>query len=93
MARSTLDGETLTLGPGRMVGTWIPARPEDRRLLERITRPRQGDPIIKPDLDRVGYLVALCATRGVRLIFDPTEALEPPPSPAPTSGQGGRRKR
>ncbi len=93
MAKSSLAVETLTMVPVEPAGCWLPASAADRRLLGRILRPRDGDPIRHPGRDQAGFLVALCASRGVILIFDPTRELTAVPSPASKPGQGGRPER
>lgn len=93
MGKSTIAGTVLTMRPSHVPGSWKPSSAEDSRLLRRVQRPRDGDPVNHPDRGKVAYLIALCASRGVRVLFEPDPPVEALPSPAPRSGQGGRRKR
>jgi hypothetical protein len=91
LASSKLDGRVLTMRPGKTEGSWIPATVADSRLLFRVQTVREGSTVNHPARDLAGYLLALCASRGVAVLFDPSTYAREAPSPSPRPGQGSRR--
>lgn len=76
----------LTMVPDGAVGFWRPATAEDRRLLRRVCKARDGDLVDHPDRLGVAFLVALCSDRGVAVQFDPAPGCSPPlPAKTPRS--------
>lgn len=71
------ERKIVVMRPAAEEGGWRPRTKDDRRLLERLLRPRAGD-TTGPYDQVVGYLIARCASRGVAVTFDPAPDDSPP---------------
>lgn len=93
MTSKTRPARTLTMAPADTYpGTWGPATTEDQRLLREVLLLRQSDVADRSQGSSLAALVALCANRGVEVVFRPQRAKNPPPSPASNRGRGVKRE-